>query len=130
MLSLGMITLVVDEYDKAIDYYVNRLGFELIEDTLLTNEKRWVVISPGNTGAKILLAKATTGTQTSAIGNSTGGRVSFFIYTNDFDHTYKEFTQNEIDFTELPRTEPYGRVVVFKDCYGNKWDLIEKKNNE
>jgi catechol 2,3-dioxygenase-like lactoylglutathione lyase family enzyme len=130
MLSLGMITLVVDEYDKAIDYYVNRLGFELIEDTSLTKEKRWVVLSPGNTGAKILLAKATTEMQVSAIGNSTGGRVSFFIYTKDFDRTYKDFIQNEVDFTELPRTETYGRVVVFKDCYGNKWDLIEKKNNE
>ena len=126
MLTLGMITIVVDDYDAAISHYVNELGFTLIEDTALTPEKRWVVIAPGTEGAKILLAQATTDEQRAAIGNSTGGRVGFFMYTKNFTETYELYKSNGIEFTETPRQESFGQVVVFKDKYGNKWDLIEE----
>lgn len=131
MLSLGMVTLVVDEYDKAIDHYVNDLGFSLVEDSPLTPEKRWVVISVGageseSNGAQILLAKASNDQQLAAIGNSTGGRVAFFLYTDDFEATYQGYLNRGVEFTELPRQEEFGQVVVFKDKYGNKWDLIER----
>ena len=127
MLSLGMITLVVDEYDVAINHYVNDLGFTLVEDTALTPEKRWVVVSPGTQGAQLLLAKASGDMQTTAIGNSTGGRVAFFLYTDNFSQTYENYLSKGVEFTELPRSEAFGQVVVFKDKYGNKWDLIERK---
>jgi len=126
MLTLGMITIVVDDYDAAILHYVNDLGFTLIEDTVLTPEKRWVVIAPGKEGAKILLAKAASNEQRAAIGNSTGGRVGFFMYTRNFTETYELYKSNGIEFTETPRQESFGQVVVFKDKYGNKWDLIEE----
>jgi uncharacterized glyoxalase superfamily protein PhnB len=125
MITLGMITIVVDNYDTAISHYVDDLGFELIEDTVLTPEKRWVVVAPSHEGAKILLAKAVNETQKAALGNSTGGRVAFFMYTNNFNETYKAYSSRGIEFIESPRQEAYGQVVVFKDKYGNKWDLIE-----
>jgi catechol 2,3-dioxygenase-like lactoylglutathione lyase family enzyme len=125
MLTLGMITIVVDSYDAAISHYVNELGFTLIEDTVLTPEKRWVVVAPGTEGAKILLAQASTQEQIRAIGNSTGGRVGFFMYTTNFNETYKLYKSYGVEFTETPRQESFGQVVVFKDKYGNKWDLIE-----
>ena len=123
-----MITIVVDDYDVAISHFVNELGFALIEDTVLTPEKRWVVVAPGDTGGKILLAKASNEAQTAAIGNSTGGRVGFFLYTDSFQETYQLFLSRGIEFMETPRNESFGQVVVFKDKYGNKWDLIEDKN--
>ena len=126
MNTLGMITIVVDDYGVAIKHYVKDLGFTLIEDTALSPEKRWVVVAPSNEGAKILLAKAANEAQTAAIGNSTGGRVGFFMYTNKFNETYDLYKSNGIEFVENPRQEKYGQVVVFKDRYGNKWDLIEK----
>jgi uncharacterized glyoxalase superfamily protein PhnB len=126
MNTLGMITIVVDDYDVAIKHYVKDLGFTLIEDTALSPEKRWVVVAPSNEGAKILLAKAANEAQTAAIGKSTGGRVGFFMYTNKFNETYDLYKSNGIEFVENPRQENYGQVVVFKDRYGNKWDLIEK----
>ena len=126
MLTLGMVTIVVDGYDAAISHYVNDLGFTLIEDTVLTPEKRWVVVAPGDTGGKILLAKAANEAQIAAIGNSTGGRVGFFMYTTNFNETYELYKSRRIEFTETPRQESFGQVVVFKDKYGNKWDLIEK----
>jgi uncharacterized glyoxalase superfamily protein PhnB len=125
MNTLGMIALVVDEYDTAISHYVTDLGFTLIEDTIMSPEKRWVVVAPSNDGARILLAKAATDQQRAAIGNSTGGRVGFFLYTTNFDETYKNYKARGIEFIEQPRQEAYGQVVVFKDKYGNKWDLIE-----
>lgn len=125
MLTLGMITIVVDDYDAAISHYVNDLGFTLIEDTVLTPEKRWVVVAPGTEGAQILLAQASTQEQIRAIGNSTGGRVGFFMYTSNFNQTYELYKSRGIEFTETPRQESFGQVVVFKDKYGNKWDLIE-----
>jgi len=127
MLSLGMITLVVDDYDVAINHYVNELGFTLVEDTVLTPEKRWVVVSPGSSGAQLLLAKASSNAQNAAIGNSTGGRVAFFLYTENFSQTYENYIAKGVEFTELPRSEAFGQVIVFKDKYGNKWDLIERK---
>ena len=122
-----MIAIVVDEYDTAISHYVNDLGFTLIEDTTLSPEKRWVVIAPSSNGARILLAKASNEVQSAAIGNSTGGRVGFFLYTTEFTQTFESYTSKGIEFIEEPRKEAYGQVVVFKDKYGNKWDLIEQK---
>ena len=120
-----MIAIVVDEYEAAISHYVNDLGFTLIEDKAMSAEKRWVVVAPSIDGAKILLAKAATDQQKAAIGNSTGGRVGFFMYTTNFDETYQNYMARGIEFIEQPRQEAYGQVVVFKDKYGNKWDLIE-----
>jgi uncharacterized glyoxalase superfamily protein PhnB len=125
MNTLGMITILVDDYDVAIKHYVEDLGFMLIEDTSLSDEKRWVVVAPSNEGAKILLAKAANEEQTAAIGNSTGGRVGFFLYTTNFSETYESYKSRGIEFIETPRQEKYGQVVVFRDRYGNKWDLIE-----
>ena len=123
-----MIAIVIDDYDQAIVHYVSDLGFTLIEDTVLTPEKRWVVVAPSSQGARILLAKASNQEQKNAIGNSTGGRVGFFLYTDNFQETYQLFLSKGIEFTETPRIETFGQVVVFKDRYGNKWDLIEEKN--
>lgn len=125
--TLGMIAIVIDEYDLAIDHYVRDLGFTLIEDTKLSPEKRWVVVAPSLKGAQILLAKAANDQQVAAIGNSTGGRVGFFLYTDNFSETYESYLAQGIEFTENPRNESFGQVVVFKDRYGNKWDLIENK---
>jgi uncharacterized glyoxalase superfamily protein PhnB len=123
-----MIAIVVDDYDLAISHYVNDLDFTLIEDTTLTPDKRWVVVAPSLQGARVLLAKAVNEAQIAAIGNSTGGRVGFFMYTTSFTQTYESYKAKEIDFIELPRQETYGRVVVFKDKFGNKWDLIERND--
>ena len=122
-----MIAIVVDDYDVAISHYVNDLGFTLIEDKVMSPEKRWVVVAPSKEGARILLAKAANDQQRAAIGNSTGGRVGFFMYTNSFTETYEKYSSRGIEFIESPRLEAYGQVVVFKDLYGNKWDLIEQK---
>ena len=127
MNTLGMIATVIDEYDVAISHYVNDLGFTLIEDKVMSSEKRWVVVAPSEEGARILLAKAATDQQKAAIGNSTGGRVGFFMYTTNFIETYENYSARGIKFIESPRQETYGQVVVFKDKYGNKWDLIEQK---
>jgi len=123
-----MIAIVIDDYDQAIAHYVNDLGFSLIEDTALTPDKRWVVVAPSSQGARILLAKAVNEDQKNSIGNSTGGRVGFFLYTDNFQAIYQLFLSRGIEFTEKPRNETFGQVVVFKDKYGNKWDLIEDKN--
>ena len=120
-----MIALVVDDYDLAIAHYVNDLGFTLVEDKVMSPEKRWVVVAPGKEGARILLAKAANEQQKAAIGNSTGGRVGFFLYTNNFAETYHSYKSKGVEFLETPRQEKYGQVVLFKDRYGNKWDLIE-----
>ena len=128
MSHLGMITVVVDEYDSAIEYYTSALGFTLIEDTKMSEAKRWVVVAPdANQGAALLLAKAASPEQIAAIGNQTGGRVMFFLYTDDFDRDYDRMAQHKVAFTEEPRHEEFGKVVVFADKYGNKWDFIERK---
>jgi catechol 2,3-dioxygenase-like lactoylglutathione lyase family enzyme len=123
---LAYIAIVVDDYDKAIAYYTQALGFELLEDTPLSPEKRWVRVSPsGDDGCALLLAKAANEKQTAAIGNQTGGRVGFFLHTDDFERDYARMQQYAVKFIEQPRNEVYGKVVVFEDLYGNRWDLIE-----
>jgi catechol 2,3-dioxygenase-like lactoylglutathione lyase family enzyme len=123
-----MITVVVDDYDIAIDYYTTALGFTLIEDTKMSETKRWVVVAPdANQGAALLLAKAASPEQSAAIGNQTGGRVMFFLYTDNFDRDYARMTEHNVAFTEEPRQEGFGKVVVFADKYGNKWDFIERR---
>ena len=130
MNTLGMIAIVVDDYDSAISHYINDLDFTLIEDTVLSEEKRWVVVAPSQEGARILLARAANEQQRAAIGNSTGGRVGFFLYTKDFLTTYESYRLRGVEFVESPRQETFGQVVVFKDKYGNMWDLIEEKFGE
>ncbi len=128
MSHLGMITVVVDDYDTAIDYYTTALGFTLIEDTKMSDVKRWVVVAPdANQGAALLLAQAASPEQTAAIGNQSGGRVMFFLYTDNFDRDYARMAKHNVAFTEEPRLEEFGKVVVFADKYGNKWDFIERK---
>jgi catechol 2,3-dioxygenase-like lactoylglutathione lyase family enzyme len=123
-----MITVVVDDYDTAIDYYITALGFTLVEDTKMSETKRWVVVAPdANQGAALLLAQAASSEQTSAIGNQSGGRVMFFLYTDNFDRDYARMEEHNVAFTEEPRHEEFGKVVVFADKYGNKWDFIERK---
>jgi catechol 2,3-dioxygenase-like lactoylglutathione lyase family enzyme len=123
-MGFAMTTIVVDEYDRAIDYYTNILGFTLTEDTVLSPDKRWVTVRPGTQGASILLAKAATGEQSSRIGNQTGGRVGFFLHTDTFDADYARMKAAGVVFIDQPRTEEYGKVIVFVDLYGNKWDFI------
>ena len=123
-MEFAMTTIVVDDYDRAIDYYTNTLGFTLTEDTVLSPEKRWVTVRPGTHGASILLARAATEAQASRIGNQTGGRVGFFLHTDTFDADYGRMKAAGVVFTDVPRTEDYGKVIVFVDLYGNKWDFI------
>ena len=128
MSRLGMITVVVDNYDDAINYYTTALGFTLVEDTKMSETKRWVVVAPDpNDGAALLLAQAASPEQSAAIGNQSGGRVMFFLYTDNFDRDYARMTEHNVSFTEEPRLEDFGKVVVFADKYGNKWDFIERK---
>jgi len=123
-MEFAMTTIVVDDYDRAIDYYTNTLGFTLTEDTVLSPEKRWVTVRPGTNGSSILLARAATEAQASRIGNQTGGRVGFFLHTDTFDADYARMKAAGVVFIDLPRTEEYGKVIVFVDLYGNKWDFI------
>lgn len=127
MARLALVALVVPDYDEAIEYFTNTLGFSLVEDTELSPEKRWVVVSPGEGSANILLAKASNDRQRAAIGNQFGGRVGFFLHVKDFDAAYGRLRSNGVTFVEAPRAEPYGKVVVFEDKYGNRWDLIGVK---
>ncbi|WP_286261096.1 VOC family protein [Thalassotalea atypica] len=121
--------LVVEDYDDAIAFYTTKLQFTVIEDTPLGQGKRWVLIAPPNsTGTNLLLAKASSKEQESAIGNQSGGRVFLFLQTNDFWRDYQLMKANGVLFNEEPRLEPYGTVVVFQDLYGNKWDLLQLTN--
>lgn len=125
-LSLAQIAIVVNDYDEAIAFYCGKLGFTLMEDTIMSATKRWVVVSPddGN-GCQLLLAKAANEEQASRVGNQTGGRVFLFLHTSNFDDMYSRLLEQEITIVRPPSTEAYGRVCVFADCYGNLWDLIE-----
>lgn len=126
---LGQITLVVADYDEAIEFYTRKLNFILIEDTVLSVTKRWVVIAPkGSTGCRLLLAKAATDEQKSRVGNQTGGRVFLFLYTDDFWRDYDNMQQAGINFVREPVQESFGMVAVFKDLYGNLWDFIQPAN--
>lgn len=121
--------LVVNDYDEAIRFYTETLDFVLVEDTVLSETKRWVVVAPqGSEGCKLLLAKAANEEQRSRVGNQTGGRVFLFLHTDDFWRDYKTFVDRGVSFVREPSNEPYGTVAVFKDLYGNLWDLIEVKN--
>lgn len=130
-MAISGLALVVRDYDEAISYFVGTLGFELLEDTPLSPEKRWVrVAPPGVWGAWLLLARAATPEQTARAGDQTGGRVFLFLHTDDFERDYNAYVERGVDFTEQPRQGYYGRVVVFRDLYGNKWDLIERPAGE
>ena len=122
---MSAVTLVVPDYDPAIQFYCGRLGFELLEDTKLSETKRWVRVAPAGGGTALLLARADGPEQRAAIGNQTGGRVGFFLQTGDFEHDHQAFTQAGVCFLEAPRREDYGIVAVFADPFGNRWDLIE-----
>jgi catechol 2,3-dioxygenase-like lactoylglutathione lyase family enzyme len=125
-LALVSVAIVVPDYDEAIDYYSNCLHFQLVEDTPLTSDKRWVVMRPsGPGGASILLAKAADPDQADHIGNQTGGRVFLFLHCSDFDSEYQSMLGRGVHFLEPPRSEAYGKVAVFEDLYGNKWDLVQ-----
>ncbi|MFN8411459.1 MAG: VOC family protein [Anaerolineales bacterium] len=127
--SITSFAFIVKEYDEAIQYFTEKLKFDLIEDTRLDEEKRWVLIAPkGGNGSKILLAKAASPEQAQAIGNQSGGRVFLFLQTDDFWRDYQEMKSCGIQFMEEPRNEEYGTVAVFSDLYGNKWDLLQPKN--
>lgn len=127
--SIGNIALVVKNYDDAIEFYTKKLQFELVEDTDLGGGKRWVQISPPNsTGTNLLLAQASNDEQMNSVGNQAGGRVFLFLQTNDFWRDYELMIAQGIEFTEEPRVEEYGTVVVFKDLYGTKWDLLQLNN--
>lgn len=124
--QVALFTIVVADYDEAISFYTGKLGFQLLEDTQLSEEKRWVRVAPqGSNGSAILLAKAASALQKSAVGNQTGGRVGFFLHTDDFERDYNRLLENGVDVIRLPETHSYGRVAVFADLYGNLWDLVE-----
>lgn len=123
---LALFALVVDDYDTAIRHYVDDLGFTLVCDEDQGNGKRWVEVTPSSASqCRVLLAKAATEAQKSRIGDQTGGRVGFFLQTDDFDRDHAAMSARGVRFAEAPRDEPYGKVVVFIDRYGNRWDLIQ-----
>jgi catechol 2,3-dioxygenase-like lactoylglutathione lyase family enzyme len=131
--TIATVTYVVRDYDEAIKFFVETLGFDLIEDACLEQEqsgKRWVVVKPkGSVGCSLLLAKAVSDLQLSAVGNQSGGRVFLFLHTDDFWRDYDAMKIKGIVFTAPPRREVYGTVAVFLDLYGNKWDLIQPSTN-
>jgi catechol 2,3-dioxygenase-like lactoylglutathione lyase family enzyme len=124
--SLACVTLLVHGYAEAIEFFTNALGFSLLEDTPLGDGKRWVVVAPsGSSGGRLLLAEASTPGQTQAVGNQAGGRVGFFLHTDDFAAKHRQMREKGVLFLEEPRHEVYGTVAVFEDLYGNRWDLLE-----
>lgn len=125
--SIATVALVVADYDEAIAFYRDQLGFALVADTPLGGGKRWVLVAPLGGGVRLLLAKADGPEQTARIGDQTGGRVGFFLQTDDFDRDHAAFSARGVKFLEPPRQEAYGSVAVFEDLYGNKWDLIQPK---
>jgi catechol 2,3-dioxygenase-like lactoylglutathione lyase family enzyme len=129
MQRLAYIALLVDDYDKAIQYYTNILNFDLIEDLRMTETKRWVVVSPpGSVECRLLLARAANDDQFDKIGNQTGGRVFLFLHTDNFNRDFENLKAKGVPIVRGPVMEEYGMVAVFRDLYGNLWDLIEPKN--
>ncbi len=126
-LRIATVTLVVANYDEAIGFYCGKLGFDLVADADMGGGKRWVLVAPPGGGARLLLAKADGPQQAAAVGNQTGGRVSFFLETDNFARDHAAFTAKGVRFHEAPRHEAYGSVAVFEDICGNTWDLIEPK---
>jgi catechol 2,3-dioxygenase-like lactoylglutathione lyase family enzyme len=127
--AIGQVVLVVREYDEALDFYVGTLGFTLVEDTYIpAQDKRWVVVAPpGSSESRLLLARAIGEEQLSRIGNQTGGRVFLFLHTDDFWRDFHAYKAKGILFVREPKEESYGTVAVFKDLYGNLWDLLQLK---
>jgi len=126
---LALVTFLVREYDEAIAFFTGPLKFSLEEDTVLGPDKRWVRVAPaGANGTCLLLARATTPEQQEHVGRQGGGRVVLFLQTDNFQHDFDEMGRRGVQFLEEPRTEAYGKVAVFADLYGNKWDLLELKN--
>jgi catechol 2,3-dioxygenase-like lactoylglutathione lyase family enzyme len=123
--EIAAVALVVRDYDESIAYFTDRLGFTLVEDTPLGGGKRWVVVRPSGGGTALLLARAATAEQEARVGDQTGGRVFLFLRTDDFWRDYEDMRSRGVDFAKEPREEPYGRVAVFLDLYGNRWDLIQ-----
>ena len=124
--TLAHVTFLVRDYDEALAFFTDSLGFQIVEDTPLTENKRWVVVAPaGSTGPSLLLARAVTPEQAQSIGNQAGGRVFLFLHTDNFDRDYRHMQSRNVKFLESPRHEPYGTVAVFEDLYGNKWDLLQ-----
>lgn len=123
---ITQLALVVDDYDRAIAWYTEKLGFTVVEDTVLSDSKRWVLIAPkGSTGCRVLLARAASPEQTKAIGNQTGGRVFLFLHTDDFKGDYANLKAHHVEFVRVAEQQPWGMVAVFRDLYGNLWDLVE-----
>lgn len=122
---IGAFTLVVDDYDRAIAYYTDMLGFELREDSPREDGKRWVLVAPSSAQTAILLARAANAEQKACVGRQTAGRVGFFLHTDDFARDHALFLARGVHFCEAPRHEPYGTVAVFEDLYGNRWDLLQ-----
>lgn len=123
---IAHVSLIVKDYDDAIDFYVNKLDFRLLEDTKLSKDKRWVLVAPP--GAKeccLLLAKAANEEQSNSIGNQTGGRVFLFLFTDNFERDFQKYKDREVKFVRPPQSFDYGKVAVFEDLYGNMWDLLE-----
>jgi catechol 2,3-dioxygenase-like lactoylglutathione lyase family enzyme len=128
--KIAHIALVVKDYDEAIKFYTEKLGFQVLEDTKLTADKRWVLVAP--TGAEeccLLLAKAADDRQIASVGNQTGGRVFLFLFTDDFWRDYNKMLDRNINFIRPPKEEEYGLVAVFEDLYGNLWDLLQPNEN-
>jgi len=125
--TIGQVALVVRDYDEAIDFYVGTLGFTLVEDTTIQGQdKRWVTVAPpGSTGSRLLLARAVDNEQSSRVGNQTGGRVFLFLNTDDFWRDFNAYKAKGVVFVREPNVESYGTVAVFRDLYGNLWDLLQ-----
>lgn len=129
--SITHIAIIVDDYDKAIEFFTRKLHFKLVEDTKLSETKRWVLVMPPNANeCSLLLAKASGEEQSSRIGNQTGGRVFLFLNTDNIQRDYQNLLDNDIKIIRHPSVEPYGIVAVFEDLYGNLWDLIEPNKNK
>lgn len=128
--SLAMVSLVVRDYDEAIKFFVGTLGFVLVEDSPVPEQgKRWVVVAPpGGSQSRLLLARASTPEQESRVGNQTGGRVFLFLHTDNFWRDYEAYRARGVAFVREPKEEPYGTAAVFKDLYGNSWDLVQPKH--
>ncbi len=129
MQQIGQLSLVVNDYDEAIEFYTQKLGFKLLEDQDFGNGKRWVRVTPSGSSCSLLLAKAVNPQQAQSVGNQTGGRVFLFLYTDDFWRDYEHMLSAGVKFIGQPREEAFGTVVVFEDLYGNKWDFIQSASS-
>ncbi|MAC73628.1 MAG: extradiol dioxygenase [Marinovum sp.] len=129
--TISLVTLVVPGYDLAIAYFTTKLGFVVVSDKIVSDSKRWVVVRPGSSmeGCGLLLAKAANPEQSAAIGQQIGGRVAFFLNTDDFAADHARLSKNGVKFCEKPRYEPYGIVAKFHDLFGNTWDLLQRAKN-